>query len=205
MTDIHHEILDPKQVELVPLISRFSSPFYLVGGTALALQYGHRRSIDFDLFTDKLFDNQKIRNTIRKDYPIEQTFIDSREELTLLVTAVKCTFYYYPYPIIHPIGFTNGIFMPDPITIAAMKAFALGRRAKWKDYVDLYFVFQNHSLHDIVTRAKKVFQQEFDEKLFREQLAYHQDINYSDAVIFMPGFEVPNNQILEFLIQKSVS
>lgn len=205
MTDIHRDILDPKQVKLVPLISHFSSSFYLVGGTALALQYGHRRSIDFDLFTDKPFDNQKIRNIIRRNYPIEQTFVDSQEELTLIVTAVKCTFYYYPYPIIHLVEFSNGLFMPDPVTIAAMKAFALGRRAKWKDYIDLYFIFQNHSLHEVVAKAKEIFQQEFDEKLFREQLAYHQDINYSDTVIFMPGFEVPNNQILEFLIQVSVS
>ncbi len=205
MPSIHREILDPKQEELVPLVVSFAAAFYLVGGTSLALQYGHRRSIDFDLFSDKLFDTQKIRNRIRSDFHIEQTLVSSTEELTVSVNSVKCTFFYYPYVVPHPIEFTKGITMPDPVTIGAMKAFALGHRAKWKDYVDLYFIFQHHVLGEVTARAKELFQQEFEEKLFREQLAFHEDINYSDAVIYMPGFEIPNSQILEFLTQISIS
>lgn len=202
---MHPEILDQKQADLMPLLSGFSSSFYVAGGTALALQYGHRRSIDFDLFCEKPFDNQTIRTRIRSDYPIEQTFVDSQEELTIVVHSVKCTFLYYPYPMPHPIEAANGLYMPDPVSIGAMKAFALGRRAKWKDYVDLYFILQHQSFQHIIEKAKKIFQQEFDEKLFREQLAFHEDINYTDTVIFMPGFEVPNDQILQSLAQTSVS
>lgn len=50
-----------------------------------------------------------------------------------------------------------------------MKAFALGRRAKWKDYVDLYFIIKDyHSIDEICTKGKEIFEGEFNEKIFRE-------------------------------------
>lgn len=48
-----------------------------------------------------------------------------------------------------------------------MKAFALGKRAKWKDYVDLYFIFQNYSLQELVDKTNSIFKEQFNEKLFR--------------------------------------
>lgn len=205
MADIHRDILDPKQVQLIPLVTQFASSFYLVGGTALSLQLGHRRSIDFDLFSDQVFENQKIRNRIRTQFVIEQTVVDERDELTVLVQGVKCTFLYFPYAVPHTTPSIGQITMPDPLTIAALKAFALGRRAKWKDYVDLYVVLQRYTLGDVVGRAHEIFASEFDEKLFREQLAYHQDINYSESVLFMPGKEVPQESILSSLLTISTS
>ncbi|GIW64180.1 MAG: hypothetical protein KatS3mg092_0113 [Patescibacteria group bacterium] len=59
-------ILTEEQIKLLPLIKLFSKNFYLVGGTAIALQIGHRRSIDFDLFTEKSFNPLKIRRIILK-------------------------------------------------------------------------------------------------------------------------------------------
>lgn len=72
------KILTKNQQELLPLISQFSPQFYLVGGTALALQLGHRRSIAFDLFSEKDFKNDLIIKKVRRYYPIEQTFINSK-------------------------------------------------------------------------------------------------------------------------------
>lgn len=205
MTAMHHDVLDPKQRELLPLIISFAPQFYLVGGTALALQYGHRQSIDFDLFSDTAFDNQAVRNKVRRKYRIEQTIANHRGELTIVVGSVRCTWYTYPYRVPHPVVFVHELSMPDPLTIGAMKAFALGQRAKWKDYVDLYFIFHRHTLAEVVGKAKTMYQQEFEEKLFREQLAFHKDINYSEAVSFMQGYEVPNDTILKFLLEISVS
>ena len=47
---MHKEIFNPNQIQLLPLVKQFKKEFYLVGGTAIALHIGHRRSIDFDLF-----------------------------------------------------------------------------------------------------------------------------------------------------------
>ena len=81
-----------------------------------------------------------------------------------------------------------------------MKAYALGRRAKWKDYVDLYFILNGRcSLAQISARAKKIFGAEFNEKIFREQLSYFKDIDYSEKVDYLPGFAVGESEVMKFL------
>ena len=115
------------------------------------------------------------------------------------------TFYGYPYPIEHQVNFNDIISLPDPLTIAAMKAFALGRRAKWKDYVDLFFIFQSFSLKELIVKAISIYKNEFDEKLFREQLAYYQDLDYSESVEYLPGFDVDDETIRQKLIAVSLS
>jgi len=61
---MHKEILTKEQTDLLPLLKLFSKEYYLAGGTAIALYIGHRRSIDFDLFTDKPIKRKNIRNNI---------------------------------------------------------------------------------------------------------------------------------------------
>lgn len=203
---LHKEILTPSQRALLPLIKKFSANFYLVGGTALALQYGHRRSIDFDLFTKKSFDNQKILRLIRANHHINKIHIDETDQLTLITDNIKVTFYRYEYPVKHLEKLNAIITMPDPLSIAAMKGFALGRRSKWKDYVDLYFILQHHPLKEIISKAHEYYTfGEFDEKLFRIQLAYHSDISYSEPIEYMPGFAVDNKTIKQKLTAISLT
>jgi hypothetical protein len=95
------------------------------------------------------------------------------------------------------------ITIPSLLSLAAMKAFALGRRAKWKDYVDLYFILHNYyTIQEICKEAEKIFNQQFSEKLFRQQLAFHKDIDYTESVEFIIT-TVPDDEIKEFLIDKA--
>lgn len=197
---MHKDIFSSTQLEMLPLIKQFSPDFYLVGGTALALQYGHRRSLDFDLFTTKPFETQAIIRKIRRNHTINRTHINESNQLTLVADGVKLTFYQFEYPVVHDEKFGDIITMPDDLSIAAMKAFALGQRSKWKDYVDLFFVFKKHSLQEVVDKAHKYFGEgEFNDKLFRGQLDFHQDISYTEPVDWMPGFEVSQEEILSTL------
>ena len=67
-----------------------------------------------------------------------------------------------------------------------MKAYALGRRSKWKDYVDLYFLLTGHfSLEAVSQKATVMFGDLFSEKLFRAQLSYFDDINYEEQVDYL--------------------
>ena len=200
---MHEEIFSNEQRVLLPLIKKFSSQFGLVGGTAIALHIGHRRSIDFDLFNFKSFDNDKIRNVIRKDYQIQKTFIDSVDELTILVENVKITFYRYPFKIDFS-EMLDSIKIPNLLTLASMKAFAIGKRAKWKDYVDLYFIFKKHPISSVILHAKEIFKTEFNEKLFREELSYFKDIDYSETIDYLPGFAVVDKSIKENLKEISL-
>jgi len=195
---MHKEILSEEQLKILPLIKSFSDDFGLVGGTAIALQLGHRTSIDFDLFTNSILNHDNIRRKLRDFYEIQNTVVEEPDELTVIVENVKITFLYYPFEINCSLDF-EGIKMPDVLTLSAMKAFALGKRAKWKDYVDLFFIFKNYSLIEVVDRAKSIFGKEFNEKLFREQLSYFDDIDYSEKIDFYGDNFVSDENIKKFL------
>ena len=198
------EILSENQIKLLPLIKTFATDFGLVGGTSIALHLGHRRSIDFDLFTDKDFSSEKIRSNIKRNHTIQSTLVDEPEELTLVVDDVKLTFYKYPFKINYSDKFEEIIKIPDLLTLAAMKTFALGRRAKWKDYVDIFFILENNTFEDITKKTKEIFGYEFNERLFREQLSYFEDIDYSEKVDYLEGREVSDAEIKQKLVEVSL-
>lgn len=196
------EILTPPQLQMLDLVSQFGKDYYLVGGTALALQLGHRRSIDFDLFTGNSFDNDRIIAKVQQYFPVQQVYINQTDQLTLISNGVQMTWYKYEYPVQTDVSWEGIINLPNILSIAAMKAYALGRRAKWKDYVDLYFVLQQYSLKQIAQKAVKIVGDNmFDEILLREQLAYFDDINYQEKVEYMSGFEVNDEVIKQKLIE----
>jgi len=202
----HQEVLTREQQALLPLIGSFSDNFGLVGGTAIALYIGHRFSIDFDLFSGNEFENFKIRKRILKFKRIGRVLRDETGQYTLIVNEVRLTFFQYPFPIHFNKKLDGVIKLPDLLTLAAMKAYALGRRAKWKDYVDLYFVMSScHSIGEIIKRAKKLFGTEFNEKMFRAQLAYFKDVDYSEKIIYVKGFETKDSIIRNGLTNFSLS
>ena len=203
---MHKQILTEKQIKLLPLIKLFSNEFYLVGGTALALQLGHRRSVDFDLFNLKKIRGENIKSKIANNkYQIDEILHENIDELTMIVDSIKMTFLNYPFEIIPQIDFTGIIKMPTILDLAVMKAYALGRRAKWKDYVDLYFILKDHfSLQKISKRAKEIYANLFNEKLFREQLCYFEDIDYSESIEYFET-EIKDDEIKKFLTEVAVA
>jgi hypothetical protein len=198
---MHQEVLNDNQEELISLLGSFSDNFGLIGGTAIALQIGHRSSIDFDLASIDVFDNRKIKNKIEN---IDNVFVDEKGEYTIITKGTKVTFLHYPFKIEFKEDF-NGIKVADLLTLAALKAYALGRRTKWKDYVDLYFIFKDYfNFNQVVEKAESIFGKEFNEKVFRTQLGYFEDIDYSEKIEYMPGFEVEEEIIKKELSKISI-
>lgn len=199
------EILTAEQKKLLPLVAKFSPSFGLVGGTAIALYIGHRTSIDFDLFSLKEFQNKNVRKKITEFTKIENIIRDEDGQYTLLAGGVRFTFFYYPFKIKFNNQFEDVIAIPDLLTLSAMKAYALGRRAKWKDYVDLYFIMKDFfGLKEIVDKSKEIFGAEFNEKLFREQLSYFKGIDFSEKVDYLKGFAVSDAMIKKGLVEFSI-
>jgi len=198
-------ILSDRQNELLSFVSGFRRNYYLVGGTAIALNIGHRRSIDYDLFTEKALNKSLIRKKIFEQEYSKQILFEDIDQMHFLLNEVKITFFNYPYSVKHNEMVKRFISMPSLLALSAMKAFALGRRAKWKDYVDLYFIMRDYySIKEISAEAYNIFGDLFSEKLFREQMAFHEDIDYSEPVEYLPGFEIPEIELKEFLINKSL-
>jgi hypothetical protein len=201
---MYKEILSIKQVELLTLIKQFIREYYLVGGTAIALHIGHRRSIDFDLFkysTIKHSNNLKKISSFKYQYHITRRVA---EQMNLTINEVKITFYQYPFKIDPDCRFEDVLRLPELIDLAAMKAYALGRRSKWKDYVDLYFIIKSYySIDQISKRAIELFDQMFSEKLFRAQLSYFKDIDYSEPVEYLCP-PVSEEEIKNNLIEKAI-
>jgi hypothetical protein len=205
MLNLHKEILTEEQLKLLPLLRKFSKDFGLVGGTAIAFYLGHRRSIDFDMFSYKPFNNAALRRKIKNTHAIQKTFKDELGQYTFFINGVQFTFYRYPYEIKYSKKLEDYLRLPDLLTLAAMKAFALGGRNKWKDYVDLYFIIKDYfPVGDISKKAKELFGGEFNERIFRNQLAYFDDINYAEQVEFLPGFETKDDVIKEALTEFSL-
>jgi hypothetical protein len=201
---MHLEILSPEQKELLPIISQFKREYYLVGGTAIALHIGHRESIDFDLFKEKDIRKKVVFSKLKNiDYKV--SFSDYNQ-INMLSSGVKITFFSFPYNFPVNSELEKFIKMPDLLTLAAMKAFALGRRAKWKDYVDLYFILKFHfSFEEISNKAKMIFKDEFIEKQFIAQLGYFKGINYSEEVVFVIPNPPTEEEIKLFLTDISIS
>jgi len=201
---MHEEIFTDEQCKLLPLVKHFSKNFSLIGGTAIALQIGHRLSVDFDLFTEGDFDNGSIADQITAFAPIEKVQTDQAGQYTLYINGVQFTFMKYRFKISYDRAVRDIIKMPDLVTLGAMKLHALGRRAKWKDYVDLYFIIKNyHSVPELMAQARKLFGGEVNEVDMRSQLKFFHFMDYSDKVVYMPGFETTVKMIQEMLTSAS--
>ena len=204
---MHEEILSAAQLTLAETILPDFPKFYLCGGTALALQIGHRKSIDFDLAMHGEIRPETILRSLQiKGYFPDHTLTATSDELTIIVHSVKLTFFSFPFPIRPTVSWLRaGIRLPEIPIIGSMKAYALGRRSKWKDYVDLYFMLRDHvTLPELIHRTKTLFRGAFNAKLFLEQLCYFDDVDMTEQVDFT-GNAVSDETIKEWLTLKAMS
>ena len=186
---MHKEILNSKQLELLPVMATFRREYYLVGGTAIALHIGHRRSIDFDMFKPSAINHKKNLDRLTETgFPCTVTRRVT-EQMNLIVNDVKVTFFQYPFPVEPTEKLESYFRLPSLLQLAAMKAYTLGRRSKWKDYVDLFFLLKEYfSIEEISACATTLFGDLYSEKMFRAQLCYFEDVDYTEEVDYM----IPN-------------
>jgi hypothetical protein len=175
---MHKEVLTKEGARLFSALAAFGA-FYLAGGTALALQIGHRVSVDFDFFSAEPVP-RSLLNTVKRvfDGSAVQVLINNPEELTLLVDGVKVTFLSYPFPVLSslvPLGPVQALSVSE---IGATKAYTIGRRGTYKDYVDLYFILKDKhaTLEELVHLADEKYGTGFNSRLFLEQLLFMDDL-----------------------------
>jgi len=190
MSDLHYEILDERRRLIIPLFERFKGRFYLAGGTALALQIGHRDSIDFDFFSETGFDTAALFAQCEEVFArhVFTKTQDERDTLGVLIEkAVSVSFMGFPYPLVEPFVETADMLLASVADIGCMKLSAITSRSTMKDYVDLFFILKQMPLTQLLSYAAQKFPT-LDQNLVLKSLVYFDDIT-DDAIRYAPGHE----------------
>jgi len=152
------EVLDKKRKGLLPQLGFLKKyGFYMAGGTALALQLGHRTSLDFDFYTTRKFDSRKLREDLDQIFKkIEEVYI-AEDTLVLSIEDIGVSFLKYPYPLIRSYQKINNILIASPEDIAAMKILAISQRGRRRDFIDIYFLMQKFTVNQMMGFVKEKY------------------------------------------------
>lgn len=155
---MRQEVINAKTKRLLETIAEIKEikDFYLAGGTALALQIGHRQSIDLDWFSQKQVSIIRLKRSLSSlgDLTVES---EDKETLNCSLNGVKLSFFVYPYPPLFSFIDFDGVKMADERDIACMKIDAISSRGSKKDFIDLHFLLQKYQLRDLLDLFDKKY------------------------------------------------
>ena len=142
---MHFKCLPPEAWTLLKKLNKTvrTHELVLAGGTGLALQIGHRISIDLDFFTQKAFSVEKVFQEMKLRNLNPKVLEESEGSLTVTINGTKVSVFRYPYPFIEAIKEAHGVPVAGVIDVAAMKIIAISQRGAKRDFIDLYFVLQD--------------------------------------------------------------
>lgn len=160
--------------------------FFLVGGTAVALQIDHRRSIDIDLFSGHSFDSGRLDATLRKNYNFQKLYLD-KDTLKGTIDQIFVDIMTHPYPLVSPLCYEEGVRMASLPDIAAMKLNAIiGNGSRLKDFVDIAFMSSYLNLRRMMDAYKQKYSAA-DEIIILKALLYHADVDFSVEIDLAKG------------------
>ena len=141
--------------------ARLLDRFYLAGGTGLALQFGHRLSLDLDFFAKEQFDEEMLLQGVQA---LDGFALVAKAPHTLHATVqkTKVSFLGYAYPVLFPTKPFLEVAVADPRDIACMKVSAVAGRGTKRDFVDLYLCAKQYGLKEIL----RLFDQKFAQTHF---------------------------------------
>jgi hypothetical protein len=194
---IHWDILDRKRKSILPLFKPFAEEgFYLAGGTGLALQIGHRDSIDFDFFKKDDYDTAFLINKLESVFIDHELSITQQDKNTVSCSVdnnIRLSFFSYNYALLKPLTGTDYFQLASIEDIACMKLSAIMSRAAEKDYVDLYFILQQISLDNLLDSCRKKYRS-LDEMIILKSLLFFEDVQ-KEHILFKEGHKVSLKQI----------
>jgi len=162
MTDqIKLEVLPENQLKLFSTIAGLDwiSDFYLAGGTALALQLGHRHSIDFDFFNTTSLNREMIKRNLG-DLGDMELYSEDKDTINAGIDGIRISFFTYGIPILSEFLEYKNISIASLLDIAIMKLAAISGRGSKKDFIDLYFLLAYFELSDLLKKFHLKFGKE---------------------------------------------
>lgn len=200
---LHTETITPTTLELLKRIMSDDSlpPFLLVGGTSLALQLGHRVSVDLDLFTDESFDELKVNDFFRINYGMETDFID-KETVKGEINGVRVDCIAHKYHWIRPYTDVEGIRIVSKEDICAMKLNAIASNGtRIKDFIDIAFLSTCFTLEQMLGFYEEKYHS--NSMLPFKAITYFDDINIAEPVRMTDGAQLHWKHIQKRLLSMS--
>ena len=177
--------------------------FYLVGGTALALQIGHRKSIDLDFFSKNPFHQDSLKQILINEFNAQILGL-AENAITGVIDSIKFDFITHQYQPLKPLNMFDNIRLSSLEDIAAMKLNAVRNRGSKKDFVDIYFLLEKFSLSQLLKMVNEKYPNHVD-ILTLKSLVYFEDADKQpncDMIIHKPWNEIKEKlqqEVLQFL------
>lgn len=172
---LSYQTVEPHTLELLrrlmeaPLLRQTR----LVGGTALALQYGHRSSVDLDFFGDVDASTEELSQVLGQVGAV--TLMGQGKMIKgFVVDGIRIDIVSYAYPWLEDAVVKDGLRLASPVDIAAMKVYAIENRGSRKDFIDMYFLLKHYSLDEILLFYKRKYP-EHSEFVALRSLTYFED------------------------------
>lgn len=183
---LHKETVDESTLELLIKLQQkeYLKGFYLVGGTALALKIGHRKSIDIDLFSNFSFDAVQMLENISSDFPFK-LFFSANNTLKGSIDRVQLDILAHRYPLVCDPLIIENISILSVEDIVAMKLNAIsvsGQRVK--DFIDIYYLLEEYSIAEMLGFFKKKYSQ-YNEVNVLKSLTWFDDVNLSEWPVLL--------------------
>lgn len=183
---LHKETVEKGTLDLIHKLmadEKFSS-FNLVGGTALALKIGHRKSIDIDLFTVEDFNSQEISNHLSANYNVTriQTIPNG---VFCIIDGVKLDLLTHKYPLVENLEIVEGVRMVSLKDIGAMKLNAIyNNGTRLKDFIDLYGLLEKYSFQDLLQACEKKYP-DINISMVKQAVIHHEDIDFAVPIDYI--------------------
>ena len=188
-------------------------PYILGGGTALAIQIGHRKSEDLDFMMWRISKTEKPEvkwNAIEKELKekigeIENFNMLGFDQVEFVVKGVKFSFFVSDNlsPVTAPTEYLGNIRLADIESIMAMKMEVMLRRMKFRDYYDIYCMLQEgYSIHNGIEKALNLSRHRLSSKNIIAMLLGGQFIPDNNFATLEPKYDVTKEQIREYIMQK---
>ena len=182
---MHEETLSKNTRIILEKIAPIFTSFYLAGGTALALQFGHRISVDLDFFNKDTF---PISLLVEQLNALGNLKIEDKSENTFngSLDGVKISFFYYPYPLLFPTKEYNGVFLADERDIGAMKVQAISGRGNKKDFVDFFVLLKKYSVEELFNFFHKKYEKfNYNQLHILKSLSYFYDADTNPEPVYI--------------------
>ena len=183
---LHKETVENTTLDLLKSLQSkpYLQDFYLVGGTALSLKLGHRKSIDLVLFTVQSFNVVQMLENLSGDFDF-QLFYSAGNTIKGSINNIKIDIIAHRYPLVKKPLVEEGIAMLDLQDIIAMKLNAIsGNGQRVKDFIDVFYLLRLFNLEQMIDFYQKKYQQ-YNEAVVLKSLVYFEDIDFSEWPVLL--------------------